>query len=127
MKSTTRAVIVDDDEAVRLRLTDLLTRLGSFSIHEAVDGPAGLALVKAVQPDIILLDIMMPGIDGFEAVRRIRRRIEGRQLPIIALTATVRTEDRQAAAASGMDDFLTKPIRQSELRASLERWLGSPQ
>ena len=65
----------------------------------------------------------MPGLDGLETVRCIRRRLEGRRLPIIALTANVRAEDRRASQEAGMDDFLTKPVRQDELRACLERWL----
>jgi CheY-like chemotaxis protein len=72
----------------------------------------------------VLMDLHLTGIDGFETARRIRRRLEGRRLPIIALTANVRPEDRRASTEAGMDDFLSKPVRQTELRACMERWLA---
>jgi len=75
----------------------------------------------------VLLDLQMPGIDGLEAARRIRRQLAGRPLPIIALTANVRPEDREAAAEAGMDDFLAKPVRRAELLACLERWVKPAQ
>lgn len=119
MRSTTRVVIVDDDEAVRLRLTDLLTRLGSFSIHEAVDGPAGLALVKAVQPDLILLDIMMPGMTGLEVCAQLRAELATREIPIVVLSAAEESEAMVAALDAGADDFLRKPFFTPELAAKI--------
>ena len=71
----------------------------------------------------VLMDIQMPGIDGFETTRRIRQRLEGRRLPIIAVTANVRADVRAASQEAGMDDFLGKPVRQDELRACLDRWI----
>jgi signal transduction histidine kinase len=120
-----RVLVVDDDWGSQRVVETFLRKLGLETV--IVDnGAEGIELAVREQWDAVLMDIQMPGIDGFEAVRRIRRRIEGRWLPIIALTANVRPEDRAAAEASGMDDFLTKPIRQSELRASLEHWLEHP-
>ena len=72
---------------------------------------------------MVFVDLQMPGLDGFETTRMIRQKLEGRPLPIVAVTANARAEDRAAAAAAGMDDFLTKPVRHDELRACLERWL----
>jgi signal transduction histidine kinase len=121
-----RVLVVEDDWGSQRVVEIFLRKLGLEPV--IVDnGAEGIELAVREKWDAVLMDIQMPGIDGFEAVRRIRRRIEGRWLPIIALTANVRVEDRQAAEASGMDDFLTKPIRQSDLRASLERWLRGPQ
>ncbi len=120
-----RVLVVEDDWGSQRVVEIFLRKLGLEAV--IVDnGAEGIELAVREQWDAVLMDIQMPGIDGFEAVRRIRRRIEGRWLPIIALTANVRVEDRQAAEASGMDDFLTKPIRQSDLRVSLERWLQGP-
>jgi len=117
-----RVLVVEDDWGSQRVVEIFLGKLGLETV--IVDnGAEGIELAVREVWDAVLMDIQMPGIDGYEAVRRIRRRIEGRWLPIIALTANVRPEDRAAAEASGMDDFLTKPIRQSELRASLERWL----
>lgn len=119
MRPTTRVVIVDDDEAVRLRLADLLTRLGSFSIYEAVDGPAGLALVKTVQPDLILLDIMMPGMTGLEVCAQLRTDPLMREVPIIVLSAAEESEAMVAALDAGADDFLRKPFFAPELTAKI--------
>jgi signal transduction histidine kinase/CheY-like chemotaxis protein len=120
-----RVLVVEDDWGSQRVVEIFLRKLGLEPV--IVDnGAEGIELAVREKWDAVLMDIQMPGIDGFEAVRRIRRRIEGRWLPIIALTANVRVEDRQAAEASGMDDFVTKPIRQSDLRASLERWLQGP-
>ena len=120
-----RVLVVEDDWGSQRVVETFLRKLGLETV--IVDnGAEGIELAVREKWDAVLMDIQMPGIDGFEAVRRIRRRIEGRWLPIIALTANVRPEDRAAAEASGMDDFLTKPIRQSELRASLEHWLQGP-
>jgi signal transduction histidine kinase len=120
-----RVLVVEDDWGSQRVVETFLRKLGLETV--IVDnGAEGIELAVREQWNAVLMDIQMQGIDGFEAVRRIRRRIEGRWLPIIALTANVRPEDRAAAAASGMDDFLTKPIRQSELRTSLERWLQGP-
>ena len=120
-----RVLVVEDDWGSQRVVEIFLRKLGLEPV--IVDnGAEGIELAVRETWAAVLMDIQMPGIDGFEAVRRIRRRIEGRWLPIIALTANVLPEDRQAAEASGMDDFLTKPIRQSDLRASLERWLKGP-
>jgi CheY-like chemotaxis protein len=72
----------------------------------------------------VLMDCQMPGLDGFETTRQIRKKLAGRPLPIIALTANAMTGDREACVAAGMDDFLSKPVRQEELRACLDRWLS---
>ncbi len=72
------------------------------------------------------MDCQMPGMDGFEATRQIRTRLQGRPLPIIAITANAMPEDREACLAAGMDDFIAKPIRQEELRTCLKRWIRIP-
>jgi CheY-like chemotaxis protein len=69
------------------------------------------------------MDLRMPGIDGLETTRRIRQRLAGRPLRIVALTANAIDEDRADCMAAGMDDFITKPVKQSELRRLLEMWL----
>jgi signal transduction histidine kinase/ActR/RegA family two-component response regulator len=120
-----RVLVVEDDWGSQ-RVVEIFLRKMGLEPVIVDNGAEGIELAVRETWAAVLMDIQMPGIDGFEAVRRIRRRIEGRGLPIIALTANVRPEDRQAAEASGMDDFLTKPIRQSDLRASLERWLKGP-
>ncbi len=121
-----RILVVEDDWGSQ-RVVEIFLRKFGLETVIVDNGAEGIELAVREGWDAVLMDIQMPGIDGFEAVRRIRRRTGGRWLPIIAITANVRVEDRKAAEASGMDDFITKPIRQSELRESLERWLqGAP-
>ncbi|MBL9219485.1 MAG: response regulator [Opitutaceae bacterium] len=120
-----RVLVVEDDWGSQRVVENFLRKLGLEPVITD-NGAEGIELAVRQQWAAVLMDIQMPGIDGFEAVRRIRRRLEGRRLPIIALTANVQAEYRLAAAASGMDDFLTKPIRQSDLRARLEQWLQGP-
>ena len=72
------------------------------------------------------MDCQLPGLDGLEATRRIRAKLHGHALPIIALTANASTQDRAACLACGMDDFLTKPIRIENLAEALTKWLGVP-
>jgi CheY-like chemotaxis protein len=83
------------------------------------------AVERAVREpwDAVLMDIQMPGIDGFETTRRIRQRLEGRRLPIIAVTANVQADTRAASVEAGMDGFIGKPVRQEELRTCLKRWI----
>lgn len=120
-----RVLVVEDDWGSQ-RVVEIFLRKMGLEPVIVDNGAEGIELAVRETWAAVLMDVQMPGIDGFEAVRRIRRRIEDRWLPIIALTANVRPEDRQAAKASGMDDFLTKPVRQSDLRASLEHWLRGP-
>jgi CheY-like chemotaxis protein len=87
------------------------------------NGAEGIDLALRDKFSAVLMDLQMPGIDGLEATRRIRRQLDGRRLPIIALTANVRSDDRLAAKQAGLDDFLAKPVRLSELRACMERWI----
>jgi CheY-like chemotaxis protein/nitrogen-specific signal transduction histidine kinase len=117
-----RILVVEDDWGNQRVIEMFLRKLGLEPV--LVDnGAEGVELASKLPWAAVLMDLQMPGIDGFEAVRRIRRRLEGRPLPIIALTANVRMEDRLASEEAGMDGFLSKPVRQAELRACLERWL----
>jgi len=120
-----RVLVVEDDRVNQQVIQLLLEKLGleSALVDNGVD-----AVTAALNPawSAIIMDCQLPGMDGLEATRQIRRVLAGRTLPIIALTANVRPEDRDACAAAGMDDFLAKPVRQEELRACLEKWLARP-
>src|SRR3984893_8769999 len=111
-----KILIVDDESAARGALETLLRREG-FDVRNASDGPSALAECAMFRPDLILLDIMMPGMDGFEVCRHIKATPETRLTPVVLITGLTATEDRIMGINSGADDFLSKPIDLNELLA----------
>ncbi len=118
-----KALVVDDIPDNREILALMLTRVG-FEIRSANDGEQGVALAAEWNPDIILMDIRMPGMDGFEATRRIRALEKGRRVPILAISASAFEEDRTQALDAGVDDFVSKPFRANELLLKIGLLLG---
>jgi CheY-like chemotaxis protein len=118
-----RILLVEDNEMNRDMLSRRLVRQG-YDVILALDGEAGVALAAAVRPDLILMDMSLPGIDGREATRRIRGEPELRHIPIIALTAHAMTGDREAATAAGCDDYDTKPVELPRLLAKMRLLLS---
>jgi signal transduction histidine kinase/CheY-like chemotaxis protein len=118
-----RMLVVEDDRVNQRVIAVLLQQLGLQSVLVA-DGAAAVEAAGREAWDAVLMDCQMPGMDGFEATRRIRAQLAGRPLPIIALTANAMRGDREACLAAGMDDFLAKPVRLDELRHCLARWLN---
>ncbi|MDI1249222.1 MAG: ATP-binding protein [Lacunisphaera sp.] len=117
-----RILVVDDDWGSQ-RVIEMLLRKTGLEPVIVNNGVEGMQLAVHEEWAAVLMDLNMPGIDGLETTRRIRRQLQDRPLPIIVLTANVRPEDRAASMAAGVDDFLTKPVLQDELRACLERWI----
>jgi len=111
-----RVLVVDDVSANR-RLIGAYLRQIECEVIYAEDGPQGLQLVAAQQPDVVLLDVQMPGLDGFEVCRLIRSQPRGRLIPVVMITALGSTEDRVEALEAGADDFLSKPVERAELAA----------
>jgi len=116
-------LVVEDDITNRRVVTLLLERLGLRWEH-AEDGARAVELVAERPWDAVLMDCQLPGMDGFEATRRIRLVERGPRVPIVALTANARREDREACFAAGMDHYLTKPVRFEDLSAVLESCLA---
>ncbi|NJD91335.1 MAG: response regulator [Geobacter sp.] len=118
-----RILVIDDELAIRRFLHTVLTA-AEFILHEAQDGHAGLAAAAAFRPDVILLDLGLPDLDGIEVIRRIR---EWSTVPIIVLSVRDREDDKVGALDHGADDYLTKPFGVGELlariRAALRRTL----
>jgi PAS domain S-box-containing protein len=104
-----KVLVVDDVAENRAVAVDLLTSLG-FDVAEAADGEAGLAQVEDLRPDLLLLDVAMPKLDGLEVVRILRQQDAFRALPVIALSASVSSGDSAECLAAGMDAFLPKPL-----------------
>src|SRR6185369_17266011 len=92
-----------------------------FTVVVAADAEQGLALAAAERPDLILMDLGLPGIDGWEATRRLKAGTETRRIPIIAVSAHAMAGDREKALAAGCDDHDTKPIDFARLRAKIQR------
>ena len=117
-----RVLIVEDDELNRDSLRRLLRRRG-YDILLAVDGEEALTVTAAERPDVILMDMRLPGIDGWEATRRLKADPATRSLPIIALTAHAMAGDRAEALAAGCDDHDTKPIDLERLLPKIQALL----
>lgn len=119
-----RILVVDDEAAIRRLLSTVLESSG-FVVHLAENGSLGLAAAAAVRPDLILLDLGLPDLDGVEVIRRLR---EWSQTPIIVLSVREREDDKVGALDAGADDYLTKPFGVPELlariRGSLRRVVG---
>jgi len=116
-------VLVVEDNLVNQRVVEMMLRQLGLDVTVVSNGQDAIDRVARQDWSLILMDMRMPGLDGAESTRRIRQRFPGRTLPIVALTANAMPEDRVACREAGMDDFLTKPVNQAELRACLERWL----
>lgn len=118
-----RVLVVDDSELI-VSLLRLL--LGSaFDVTTARDGEEGVSCALSQKPDLILMDLQMPRLDGVSALRRLRARAETRDTPVILLSARADPESRQRALEAGCDDFLTKPFRQAELVGRIRERLGA--
>jgi two-component system, cell cycle response regulator DivK len=111
---TKRILVVEDQEDLRGVLRDLLTGSG-FEVAEAADGQAGVAKAKSERPDLILMDIQLPGIDGYEASRQIKADPDLQATPIIAVSSLAMKGDEEKARASGCDDYVTKPYSPMQL------------
>jgi adenylate cyclase len=116
METTTKILVVDDNEQ-NLSLIRTILRHHGYESHLAYNGEEALYLVREVPPDLIILDVMMPGMDGIEVCRRLKDDEETRLIPIIIMTALDQPEDKIRGIEAGADDFLTKPVNQQELMA----------
>ena len=109
-------LVVEDSVVIRTALVGLLKE---HNVVQARDGREALAITERERFDVVLMDVQMPEMDGFEATAAIRKREQGYRTPIIAMTASAMEEDRHQCLAAGMDDFLPKPIRPEQLRRTI--------
>jgi len=117
-----RILVVEDQEDNRRILRDLLTSVG-YEIIEAVTGEEGVAMAETGHPDLILMDIQLPGIDGYEATRRVRAHPALRQVPIIAVTSYALSGDDVKAMEAGCTDYVPKPFSPRALLAKIRKYL----
>jgi two-component system, cell cycle response regulator DivK len=118
-----KILIVEDNEMNRDMLSRRLARRG-YEIVMAVDGEAGLAAAKGASPDLILMDMSLPVVDGWEATRRLKADADTRTIPIIGLTAHAMAGDREKVLEAGCEDYDTKPIELPRLLEKIEMLLG---
>jgi two-component system, cell cycle response regulator DivK len=119
-----RILLVEDNELNRDMLSRRLTRRG-YDVLTAADGAEALERARSATPDLILMDMSLPVLDGWEATRRLKADTDTRAIPIIALTALAMASDERRARDAGCDDFDTKPVDLPRLLEKMERWLGS--
>jgi CheY-like chemotaxis protein len=119
----TKILLVEDNEMNRDMLSRRLQKQG-FEVVLAVDGEEGVAKAQSEAPALILMDMSLPGIDGWEATRRLKAAAPTQKIPIIALTAHAMTDDRAKALAAGCDDFDTKPVELPRLLSKIQALLG---
>lgn len=117
-----RILVVEDQEDNRRILHDLLTS-ANYEVIEALTGEEGVTLAETRRPDLILMDIQLPGLDGYEATHRIKANPALKQIPIIAVTSYALSGDEAKARAAGCDAYVTKPFSPRALLAVINRHL----
>jgi CheY-like chemotaxis protein len=120
-----RILVVEDQELNMDLLVQLLE--DEYEVLTATDGAAGIKLAERERPDLILMDLSLPVVDGWEATRRIKANDSLKHIPVIALTAHAMVGDAERARACGCDDYLPKPLDEDLLFEKLDRFLGGAQ
>ena len=118
-------LVADDDEDI-LELVSLQLERGNIDVIQARDGEEALALAEERRPDLAVLDVMMPGINGYEVVKQLRGSVHGGSMPLILLTARAGGGDATYGYQVGADDYIKKPFSPAELRDRVEALLGRP-
>lgn len=119
MPNAPKILVIDDDPSIRQLLSDVL-EVSGFSVRTAEDGYAGLRAIEAERPDCVVLDVMMPGMDGHGVLQRIRAAEDGADLPVVMLTAAADDAQAWQAWTEGVDYFLAKPFEADELLRYLD-------
>jgi CheY-like chemotaxis protein len=119
-----KILIVEDNEMNRDMLSRRLARRG-YEVETAEDGTQGVAKAQELQPDLVLMDMSLPVVDGWEATRQLKAGEHTRSIPVIALTSHAMEGDREKAMAAGCDEYDTKPIDLAQLLEKMQRLLGT--
>ena len=123
----TVSILYVEDNPQNMRLVRKMLRIGGYDMIEAVNGITGVAVAVREKPDLILMDINLPDIDGLEATVRIKERTDLRHIPIIALTANAMHGDRERFIEAGCDGYLAKPVTKNELLNTVAYFLNLTQ
>ena len=119
-------LVVEDNDKSRKLVRDVLTFKG-YDVVEAETGEEGIRLAQVRHPSLVLMDIRLPGIDGIEALRRLRAELATQGIPVMAMTASVMTEERQTILGAGFDAYQGKPIKVKDFLAAVEQLLARRQ
>ena len=120
-----KMVLVIEDDELNLKLVKEMLRLGNYRTIEAMDAETGIQMAGQHKPDLILMDIHLPKMDGLSATRIIKSDENLKQIPIVALTALAMADDREKALEAGCDDYITKPFRLQNLLKTIDQLLDS--
>lgn len=119
-----KTVLVADDKATGRELVRTVLEKDGYTVVEAGDGVEALRFAREKHPDLIILDLHMPGLDGFGVIQELRREAQFERTPVVALTASAMQGDRERAMSVGFTGYITKPIRLGALRGEVERLLA---
>jgi two-component system cell cycle response regulator DivK len=123
---TGQIILLIEDNPLNLELAHDVLQAAGYTVLEARTAEEGLKLAGATTPDLILLDIRLPGMNGLDAARRLKGDLSTRNIPVVALTAQAMRGDEEVALAAGFNGYITKPINTRTLAAEVRRWLESP-
>ena len=115
-------LLIEDNEA-NTKLAGLLLRKAGHSVLCAVDAETGVAMARAKRPDLVLMDVQLPGMDGLAATALLKTHADTAAIPVIALTASAMKEDQEKSELAGCDAYIAKPLRYQELYATIDRLL----
>ncbi len=116
-------ILIIEDNPQNMKLFRGILEKSGYTVLQAVEAKSGLDLAGQEKPDLILMDIQLPGMDGLTATGKLRADPETAAIPVIALTAFAMKGDREKMLAAGCDDYVSKPIRYKEFLATVEKWL----
>jgi CheY-like chemotaxis protein len=121
-----KSIFIVDDHPVNLELAKVLLVLEGYEVHTATDAESALAALSDLHPDLILMDVQLPGMDGLELARRLKSNPEHRESRIVALTAYAMKGDEEKAMAAGCDGYLSKPIDTRTFPKAVAQYLDQP-
>jgi CheY-like chemotaxis protein len=119
-----KRILAVDDEPHILKLVAFSLKSGGYEVLEAADGLSAISIARAEQPDLILMDVMMPALDGYEACRRLKADPETAQIPVIMLTAKTQAAEHKTGEAAGAEGYINKPFTPKDLVAQMREFLG---
>ena len=120
----TKRILAVDDEPHILKLVSFSLKSGGYEVLEASDGLSAIEVARAEKPDLVLMDVMMPACDGYEACRRMKADPETAEIPVMMLTAKTQESERKTGEAAGAVDYIKKPFTPKDLVAQVREFLG---